>query len=136
MKRRFLKTALLAFGLGGLWCLWLFLYENYGFELLFCAFQNITGLYCPGCGTMRAIVSLCSLDLEQALRFNALSVAFMPFLAVAVARSVFLYIKNGEGIKPGKYDRAILIVAVSAAVLYGIARNLPWFSALAPTVIR
>ncbi|MCM1109265.1 MAG: DUF2752 domain-containing protein [Clostridium sp.] len=40
----------------------------------------ITGLQCPGCGSQRAVHSLLHADLRAAWGYNALLVAFLPFV--------------------------------------------------------
>lgn len=43
-----------------------------------CFFNAATGLYCPGCGTLRALTALGELDFRTAFMYN-------PFLFLAVA---------------------------------------------------
>src|SRR5690554_3644064 len=43
-----------------------------------CIFHELTGLYCPGCGITRTVLSLLSLDFHQAFRFNPLLVFLLP----------------------------------------------------------
>jgi hypothetical protein len=48
-----------------------------------CPFYSITGLYCPGCGTLRCLHALLHADLRSALDYNALTVLFVPMLVLA-----------------------------------------------------
>lgn len=45
-----------------------------------CPFYYFTGLFCPGCGTLRATHSLLQGDLAGALGFNPLLVLFLPYM--------------------------------------------------------
>lgn len=49
-----------------------------------CPLNALTGLYCPGCGSTRALHALAHGDVGAALRFNLLAVAALPVLGVAV----------------------------------------------------
>jgi hypothetical protein len=46
----------------------------------FCPFHALTGLDCPGCGSLRAIHSLLRLEFAQALAYNPLICMCLPFL--------------------------------------------------------
>lgn len=43
---------------------------NLSFFMLPCIFRHITGLYCPGCGSTRALICLINHNLYGALYFN------------------------------------------------------------------
>jgi hypothetical protein len=43
-----------------------------------CVFHSITGLDCPGCGSLRAIHELLHGNVAAAIRLNALFVASLP----------------------------------------------------------
>ncbi|HCL55572.1 MAG TPA: hypothetical protein DHW82_00985, partial [Spirochaetia bacterium] len=45
-----------------------------------CPFYHFTRLYCPGCGTGRALHSLANLEILKAFSFNILTVLLTPFL--------------------------------------------------------
>ncbi len=45
-----------------------------------CPFLDVTGLYCPGCGTLRACHALIHLDPLTALERNPLFVVALPFI--------------------------------------------------------
>jgi hypothetical protein len=47
-----------------------------------CPFHYCTGLYCPGCGSLRALHSLLHGHLLAAWHFNPLMVLSIPFLAL------------------------------------------------------
>ncbi len=53
-----------------------------------CLFLYFTGCYCPGCGTLRALHRLMHGDPGGALGYNALTVAFLPFLALGAGDRV------------------------------------------------
>jgi len=46
-----------------------------------CLFHALTGLHCPGCGSMRGLHQLLHGNLTAALGMNALMVLSLPFLA-------------------------------------------------------
>ena len=48
-----------------------------------CPFYAVTGMYCPGCGTLRCLHALLHADLGTALDYNLLTVLFVPLLVVA-----------------------------------------------------
>ena len=49
-----------------------------------CPFYALTGLYCPGCGSLRALHQLLHFRLCSALALNPLTVISLPFLAIAL----------------------------------------------------
>lgn len=98
-----------------------------------CLFNALTGLYCPGCGSLRALHQLLHLNLAAALRLNPVLVFTMPFLGYAFVSRVFVGLR-GRAL-PGVFIPAIWIWALFAVVLaFWILRNVPFppFSSLAP----
>jgi hypothetical protein len=92
-----------------------------------CPFHALTGLFCPGCGTTRALHALLHGNLGLAVRMNALTVAAIPAIALMAWNTRF----PGRMRLPRLSDaRPWLVVVVTFAVL----RNLPWvpFVWLAP----
>ena len=89
-----------------------------------CPFLWLTGWYCPGCGSLRALHQLLHGNLFAAFAFNPFAVLSFPFLVYAGAsRAVFLL--------HGRYLPRIFLpgwfiwVLGFAVVLFGILRNLP-----------
>jgi hypothetical protein len=99
-----------------------------------CAFHLITGLYCPSCGAGRMFISLAHFDFYQAFRYNPLIFIALPFLIGIFARYQIGYIR-GKRITIGKFELVFFIFLVVALMVFGILRNIPQFSFLAPTEI-
>jgi hypothetical protein len=98
-----------------------------------CPIQYATGLYCPGCGSLRAIHQLLHGRLQAAWAMNPLTVMFLPFLAYGLACEAAFYFRGlrlPQFTLPGTWIRALC----AAIVLFGIARNIPVhpFDLLAP----
>ncbi|WP_309122278.1 DUF2752 domain-containing protein [Paenibacillus sp.] len=91
-----------------------------------CVFHEATGLYCPGCGMTRAALSLLEGDLPQAFRYNALAFGLLPLLFV-------YFLANRRGMR--RTSRAVMAAMVTAALAFGVTRNLPAWAWLSPTAI-
>jgi Protein of unknown function (DUF2752) len=98
-----------------------------------CPFLWLTGWYCPGCGSLRALHQLLAGNLTAACAFNPFAVLSFPFLAyAAVSRTAFLL--RGR-YRPRVFLPGWFIWTLGAAIItFGILRNLPIypFHLLAP----
>jgi Protein of unknown function (DUF2752) len=95
-----------------------------------CPVHALTGLACPGCGSLRAAGALVHGQLLEAVDYNALLVVALPVAALAWGRSVL-----GAGRRPRRRAPVHLGPAVLVTlVLWTIVRNLPaWpLTVLAP----
>jgi hypothetical protein len=102
-------------------------------SLVSCPFRSITGLACPGCGTLRCLHAVLTGDLPGAVDLNALTVLVLPPLIAAWLLTGYRVIAPRPptlGLGPAWLGRAISVAAGSFWVL----RNLPWepFRWLAP----
>ena len=97
-----------------------------------CFLHLLTGLHCPGCGISRMFISLFSLDFKAAFSYNAYAMTVGPIAAIFVLRHYIKYILNGPQQKSEKLETVLLIIALALAILFGILRNIPAFSFLAP----
>lgn len=92
-----------------------------------CPFHALTGLYCPGCGTTRALHALLHGNLAQAVAMNPLAVLTMPLFPL-----LYLHQRHPQfpTLRRMADGRAWLILVLAFALL----RNLPWmpFAWLAP----
>lgn len=96
-----------------------------------CIFHKITGLYCPGCGVTRMCVHLINLDFYKAFRSNPGVFLSLPLLAVIFAASAYSYVKSGKPARE-KWLTALEIITAVILIIFGILRNIPFFSFLAP----
>ena len=85
-----------------------------------CPTNALTSLYCPGCGTLRAMHALLHGDVKEALSQNILAVIFIPILP-----AIYFF---------PKYFRKPIVPAAMLVIfiLYAILRNTETFSFLAP----
>lgn len=89
-----------------------------------CPLHYLTGWYCPGCGSLRAIHQLLEGNLRAAWAMNPLTLILLPFLTYGLASWALLEIR-GRGL-PRIFLPAVWIRALCAVIiLFGIARNLP-----------
>ena len=96
-----------------------------------CPLLAVTGLYCPGCGTLRAVHALAHGDVSTALARN-------PLAVLAVPVGVWLWLRwarvrwgvSGSARTPTpawvQWGAAALVVA------FGIVRNVPGLTLLSP----
>lgn len=97
-----------------------------------CIFYEVTGLYCPGCGITRLCVSLFEGDLYQAFRYNPIIFIDVPIIFILFVLDILL--KDKKIIK--KITNVLIIILVVITVIFGVLRNIPAFSFLAPTQLR
>lgn len=97
-----------------------------------CVFYKITGLYCPGCGLTRCVESLLKLDFYQAFRYNPLAIIYMIVLFIYFI--VVRFIRK-ESFTISHISNKMWYSLVFITILYGICRNIDYFSWLAPIKI-
>lgn len=96
-----------------------------------CVFNLVTGLYCPGCGISRMFISLAAFDFKAAFGYNAFVMTVGPFAVIYALRHYIIYILKGSQ-KSGKFEFVLLVITLVLAIFFGILRNIPAFSFLAP----
>ena len=119
MKSRKLELALSALiaviAVVAWWRGWLSNLLPFGGE---CAFLELTGFYCPGCGGMRALADLIRGNVGEALRHNAIAV-----LVVGPAIVYYLLHKFRPKTFPAAKHPWRWLFAT--ALIFGVLRNLP-----------
>ena len=91
--------------------------------------QGSTGLFCPGCGTGRALHAIVHGDLAAAVRLNVLAVAAIPvFLALALRAAL---VPEKPLPRP---PLALQLLVYALLAFFLVARNLPFapFASWAP----
>lgn len=94
-----------------------------------CPLRAATGIWCPLCGSLRAVDALAHADVTAALRDNALLVAALPLLLFVW----FDRLARLDRHRPARrLTRTGRVVIIAVTVLFTAARNLPVGSALHP----
>lgn len=96
-----------------------------------CPFLMLTGYYCPGCGTLRALHALAHGHLASALAFNPLMVCTLPVLGYIWVRWLGRSVTGRPRRKLAHpaWAWAFLVVVIA----FWVIRNLPFGHFLAPT---
>lgn len=98
-----------------------------------CPFKYLTGWYCPGCGSTRALHNLLHGRIVAAFGYNPLMVACIPFLLVNGV-GWMLPASNRRLFDERALSASAIVCILVGVVLFGVLRNLPMypFSFLAP----
>jgi hypothetical protein len=84
-----------------------------------CPFRALTGMACPGCGSLRALHDLAHGHLVSALQHNAMLVTMLPLAAAAWLRVITG--NTGARTSPQWLGAAVLVVLA----IWTVVRNLP-----------
>ncbi|MCF7708830.1 MAG: DUF2752 domain-containing protein [Verrucomicrobia bacterium] len=91
-----------------------------------CFFNRTTGLYCPGCGTLRALHYVLHGQIVSAIRSNLMFVILAPLFCWFVVRLVFFNARDDkQGVVFGG-NRLFLLILAYGVLFFWILRNLPW----------
>jgi hypothetical protein len=129
---RLTASAVVALGAGGLSIIYLLdpsssdLYPP-------CPFLALTGFYCPGCGTLRALHQLTLGHPVAALDLNPLMVLLLPFVAYFLASHAMLAV-TGRPLRRFFVRPALIWTLLGIILVYWLLRNVPGypFTLLAP----
>ena len=98
-----------------------------------CLFHSLTGGYCPGCGSQRALHSLLHLDFASVAGYNFL---FLPAALFILYHYTHPLLNKAFSWKLPNlfYMKQTPWIVLTIVILFWIARNLPWypFNVLAP----
>lgn len=101
---------------------------------LFCLFQRITKLACPGCGITHFLVRLLHFDIPGAVQENVVVAGLIllwgPLLFIRVIWHPKWLQKNG------RFERILAYICVVLLLAFGILRNLPGMEFLLPSSMR
>lgn len=96
-----------------------------------CPFLALTGLYCPGCGSLRAVHALTQGDLATAWDRNPLALVLIPAVLVAwVAWGLRLLGRRAW--HPSRIPATWIWCLLGVVLAYWVARNVPGWTWLSP----
>jgi hypothetical protein len=95
-----------------------------------CPFLLFTGLFCPGCGALRAVHALAHGRVDEALGLNPLVVVASLWLVVEWAGWVTRRLTGRP--RTTMAPAWVLWCVLATIVAFGVLRNLPGFAFLAP----
>ena len=125
------QRVVIGLGLPSLICL-VFLYMWSGIYGLRCFFYELTDLYCPGCGSSRALSSLLHGDWKGAFTHNVL---VLPLGVPATAVFLHEYLRlvfPALRLKPVCVPQKLAAGCCVLIFVFWFLRNLPAFAFLAP----
>lgn len=99
-----------------------------------CPFHALTGLFCPGCGSQRALSALLHGNFIDALHDNFLAMISLPVLLFAATVYSLNFFREKKLKQSIFYKTWFVWTVLSAVILFTILRNIPAFpfSMLAP----
>ena len=89
-----------------------------------CPLHALTGFYCSGCGSTRALYRLLHLNLAGAWRMNPAAVLAVP-LIVGLFLKDWLAVRHPWARRP--WPAWFIPTLLAAVLLWGVLRNLPWW---------
>jgi hypothetical protein len=99
-----------------------------------CPFYCLTGLYCPGCGSQRALHALLHGAVGQAAGYNLLAVMVLPVLAYTGLAPLATWLRGRPQGQSLLYRPWFTWSVLAATLIFWLLRNLPvpFFHWLAP----
>lgn len=105
-------------------------FDPFRTDIPLCIVYHLTGLYCPGCGAIRAVHSVLAGDLLLAVRSNVLITVALPLVALSF---VLWTVRRVRGLTtdllPSTRSACILVAVIA---VFTVLRNLPAFWFIAP----
>lgn len=89
-----------------------------------CPFHLITGLHCPGCGSLRALHQLLHGNLVGALGLNPLAVIILPVLLYSLVSTAIRVLNNKPPARPVVSATRIWLL-LAGIIAFWVLRNIP-----------
>lgn len=109
------------------------IYEYLDGNSLECPFYRLTGLYCPGCGSGRAVQALLHGNFLQSFLYHPLLYLLGIPAAFCIAHEYIRIVFPRTKLKPITPSRSVCLICMILVFGFWILRNIPLFSFLAPT---
>lgn len=95
-----------------------------------CPFLALSGLYCPGCGSLRMLHHLGEGDVGDAFGMNPLGFLLLPVLLAYWGQWTYRVVTGRPRGAP--LASGVVWAFLAVVLVYWVLRNLPGFEALAP----
>lgn len=89
-----------------------------------CTFYLLTGLYCPGCGSGRALYAALHGQIREAFCWNPVMMILLPFLGLYVAARATDWVITGGNHIDRHISVKMLLAVLAVVLIYGILRNI------------
>jgi len=130
-RDRYLVYALLALFAGGAIVILFFFNPSQHSFYPICYFHSVTGLLCPGCGSLRALHQLLHGNVLEAARLNALLLFCLLILGwIVVPR--FITLRRQQQVRTLPIKPALLWIFLCVTITFTVLRNLHLAWRLAP----
>jgi hypothetical protein len=99
-----------------------------------CMFNSLTGLYCPGCGSQRALSAMLHGDFADALHYNLLMMISLPFIIYSAIIFIINTFRQKQIVQKFFYSAGFAKIFFIAVIIFWVIRNIPFypFNLLAP----
>ena len=87
-----------------------------------CVFQELTGLYCPGCGGTRAMKALLKADVLSSFLYHPL-ILYMILMAVMFAVSYLIYVKTKNPKFRLYFENKYVYIGIGIIVINFVVKN-------------
>lgn len=98
-----------------------------GLPLPGCAFHQLTGLDCPGCGMTRAAHAALNGEFAAAFRFNSVGIILLPLALLGLSFEAAAWIRRdpaGPRFRVGIRGAKTIVWVV---IVFWVVRNTPWW---------
>jgi hypothetical protein len=89
-----------------------------------CPFHHFTGLFCPGCGSQRALHSLLHGHILKAADYNLVLVLYLPLILIYYADQLFRFLMHRKLVNIGLVNNvAFIYLTLFLFIIFAVVRN-------------
>jgi len=134
IEKQHFKILIIAATVPALALLYFFADARYSNFFPRCPLFALTGLYCPGCGSQRAMSALLHGSIIEAINYNVLLVTSLPLIFYSSYINLLNAFRTKQIIQQVFYSPVFVKIVLGVVVLFGVLRNIPVypFTILAP----